>query len=302
MKFLKINELAFQCFVKRRSKFFKKIIGCCIEDIASDLLSMSFKNIIFYSFLFLIAYPSWCVSLSKEESAKIGKQIWQNECRGTIDGLVSWNPKEEFISLGIGHFIWFSKNYKGPFTQTFPDLKRFLVQRGVSLPQWLSKVEDCPWQSRADFLANAQAADVQELKDLLSKTVDLQTEFIVQRLQAALPKMVANLPKTEKEHITQQFNRVANTKGGFYALIDYCNFKGEGINSTERYNGQGWGLLQVLQSMKGILPGKEALQEFVESAESVLTQRVKNSPAERNEQQWLPGWKNRLKTYLVFAQ
>ena len=32
-------------------------------------------------------------------------------------------------------------------------------------------------------------------------------------------------------------------------LIDYVNFKGEGVLETERYRGRGWGLLQVLEGM-----------------------------------------------------
>ena len=29
-------------------------------------------------------------------------------------------------------------------------------------------------------------------------------------------------------------------------MIDYVNFKGDGLKPTERYKGEGWGLLQVL--------------------------------------------------------
>ena len=36
--------------------------------------------------------------------------------------------------------------------------------------------------------------------------------------------------------------------------MDYVNFKGEGVSSSERYRGQGWGLLQVLESNAGDRP------------------------------------------------
>jgi len=72
------------------------------------------------------------------------------------------------------------------------------------------------------------------------------------------------------------------------------NFKGEGVSPAERYNGQGWGLLQVLETMP--TSGK-ALPEFSKAADIVLTRRVKNSPPARNEAKWLPGWRNRLSTY-----
>jgi hypothetical protein len=49
--------------------------------------------------------------------------------------------------------------------------------------------------------------------------------------------------------------------------------------------------------MKGSEAGPAALSEFARSAESVLERRVRNSPPERNEKKFLPGWKNRIKTY-----
>jgi hypothetical protein len=78
-------------------------------------------------------------------------------------------------------------------------------------------------------------------------------------------------------------------------LIDYVNFKGEGTNPAERYKGEGWGLLQVLAGMQGT--GAGAPKEFGTSAAAVLTRRVQNSPPARNEQRWLPGWKNRVRAY-----
>jgi hypothetical protein len=82
-----------------------------------------------------------------------------------------------------------------------------------------------------------------------------------------------------------------------YCLVDYVNFKGEGIKPTERYNGQGWGLLQVLEEMQGYPTGSAATAEFSRAASAVLTRRVQNAPAARGEQRWLAGWLNRCKTY-----
>ncbi len=44
---------------------------------------------------------------------------------------------------------------------------------------------------------------------------------------------------------------MAASPNGVYALVDYVNFKGEGTLATERYQDHGWGLLQVLEGMKG---------------------------------------------------
>jgi len=47
--------------------------------------------------------------LSASQKAAIGKKIWQNECACSVDGLTTWNAGEEFPSLGIGHFIWYTR-------------------------------------------------------------------------------------------------------------------------------------------------------------------------------------------------
>ena len=77
--------------------------------------------------------------------------------------------------------------------------------------------------------------------------------------------------------------------------MDYVNFKGEGTNKNERYKGQGWGMLQVLQEMRGEADGVAAVKEFSASAERVLARRVANAP--KDESRWLAGWKNRARSY-----
>ena len=94
----------------------------------------------------------------------------------------------------------------------------------------------------------------------------------------------------------ERFHRLANRGQGCYALIDYVNFKGEGVLPTERYAGRGWGLLQVLEGMGGET-GASPLGEFADSAERVLRERVKNAPPARHEERWLPGWLRRVDTY-----
>jgi len=74
------------------------------------------------------------------------------------------------------------------------------------------------------------------------------------------------------------------------------NFKGEGVLHTERYQGQGWGLLQVLEAMDGTSVSG-AVDEFARAASAVLTRRVQNSPAERHESRWLSGWIRRVNSY-----
>ncbi len=232
-------------------------------------------------------------ALSERELDSIGRRVWQNECAGTRDGLTSWNTGEDFASLGIGHFIWYPQGGDGPFEESFPKLVRVLAAQGAKPPAWLNGA--CPWRTRGEFQAEFQSARMQALRELLAGTIQLQARFLAQRMEAALPKMLAAAPAGERENVKAQFQRLTTSGAGTFALIDYVNFKGEGTKESERYRGQGWGLLQVLEGMRG--SGSGAAREFGESAAVILTQRVRNAPPERHEERWLPGWKNRVRAY-----
>ncbi|MDX6765434.1 MAG: hypothetical protein SFU85_01445 [Candidatus Methylacidiphilales bacterium] len=235
--------------------------------------------------------------LSSAEADRVGRLLWQNECGGTIEGLTSWNKGETFASLGIGHFIWYPPGQDGPFEESFPKLLAFVAQSGAKIPQWVLDTPDCPWMTREAFEADRHSEKMTSLRIFLKDTVGLQARFAAQRLKNALPLMLASLPDNERASVEKQFNRVAAHPHGAYVLVDYVNFKGEGVKPSERYQGKGWGLLQVLQNMKGTEPGPPALDEFSASAIHVLTQRVALSPPERGEKRWLPGWTNRCLTY-----
>lgn len=235
------------------------------------------------------------LTLSDADARRIGKRIWQNECNGTVAGLTSWNEGENFASLGIGHFIWYPKRVKGPFEESFPKLVGFISRRGAKLPTLLLAPHQlsCPWQTRREFIAAQDTRDMKQLRQFLVDTIDLQTQFMVTRLEESLPKMVAAASPAERPRIERHFSDLGATGAGCYALIDYVNFKGEGVLPSERYRGQGWGLLQVLDGMQDSL----SVSEFANSAERVLRQRVQNSPPQRKESRWLPGWLNRIHSY-----
>jgi hypothetical protein len=239
------------------------------------------------------------LTLSHSDALKIGKKVWQNECNGTISGLTSWNRGEDFASLGIGHFIWYPKGRRGPFEESFPKLVSFISSRGAKLPAFLLGVgalQPCPWNSRAEFIRAQNSPEMNQLRRFLADTIDLQAEFLVARLEAALPKMLAEATPMDRSNVQQQFERLTKTPQGCYALVDYVNFKGEGVLRTERYHGQGWGLLQVLESMHGN-SSADATTDFARAAKAVLTRRVQNAPPERHESQWLTGWLRRVNSY-----
>jgi len=245
--------------------------------------------------LFVFSAAASRAELSDAELESVGRKVWQNECGGTRDGLTSWNTGENFASLGIGHFIWFPRGVEAPFEESFPKLVRFYAENGVKLPGWLKPDTDCPWASRAEFQAALRSERMNELRDILASTIKVQSRFLAQRLEQALPKMANEIPAAQRENVRRQFARMMGSGAGTFAMIDYVNFKGEGTNGRERYKDAGWGMLQVLAAMDGSGPG--AAKEFSQAAGEVLTRRVRNSPPERNEAKWLPGWLNRVRAY-----
>ncbi len=234
--------------------------------------------------------------LSAAQKAAVGKKIWQNESGGTVNGLTAWNGGEEFPSLGIGHFIWYPAGVRGPFEESWPQFIAFASQQGANPPA-VARQRHSPWKSKAEFQKVFNGGEMSGLRTWLAGNIGVQTDFIIARSRAALPKILAAAPASERGKIEANYRKVSTTPQGTYALIDYVNFKGEGISATERYNGMGWGLMQVLGNMKEVPSGSAAATEFAASAKRMLSRRVANAPAARNEGKWLPGWHNRCDTY-----
>lgn len=254
------------------------------------------------SFFSAISFANPHITIQPTELQRVAEQIYKNETGGKIENLAVWNNGENFPSLGIGHFIWYKANEPAHFEETFPNLVIFLTQNQQTLPKILQQHHAAPWQSQAEFNAAKSRGELNELMQFLANTKDLQALFIYQRLQGALQKMkaVSEYP----DFIEMKFYEVAGSKNGLYALIDYVNFKGEGINPSERYHHQGWGLMQVLENMDLSFAGNNqaeidaaTLASFRQSAEKVLTDRVNNADPAKGESRWLPGWKNRIQTY-----
>ena len=172
-----------------------------------------------------------------------------------------------------------------------------MAARGAKLPAVVKDATQlpCPWNNRAEFLQAQDSLQMTQLRQFLAETVDLQSQFLVDRLSRSLPKMLEEATAAERSQVRANFERLLQTSQGCYALVDYVNFKGEGVLHSERYQGQGWGLLQVLAEMKTEKTPTET--EFARAAASVLKRRVQNSPPARNEQRWLAGWLKRVNSY-----
>ncbi len=244
--------------------------------------------------LFLVMSAAFLSSSALGEGvyASIGKRVWQNECAGSVQGLVSWNAGEAFPSLGIGHFIWYPAGHREAFDESFPKLIAFAAVRGVAVPSYFRGA--APWSHRAAFVADKSGL-AQQMRQWLAEHIDIQVQFLTERSRAALPGMLR--VSRNPQLVRARYDALAATAQGLYCLVDYVNFKGEGIKPEERYNGFGWGLLQVLEEMRGTPSGAAAAAEFSRAAAAVLSRRVANSPAARGEKRWLPGWLNRCRSY-----
>lgn len=265
-------------------------------------ISISFNRFLLLLLLQIAVIPAaWgqLPQFNPQQMDWLGDRVFANECNRSFSCLTSWNEGEDFPSLGIGHFIWYKSGQNERFEETFPTLLAFYKTHGYALPEWLEALgnPDSPWQDREQFLADLDSQRMQQLREFLGSTTELQVLFIVERLHASTVDLFGELEPSLQSSVESSFYEIANshTPYGMYALIDYVHFKGTGIATSERYRGEGWGLLQVLLELQGSTAN---LDNFVAAATRVLARRVANAPLERREQRWLAGWKNRLQTYL----
>lgn len=238
--------------------------------------------------------------MTADELGCLQKMIFFNECSGRVERMTTWNDDEEFPSFGIGHFIWYPEGKQGPYKELFPEFLSFLEAQQKEIPAWIKALPTraAPWQTREEFLTDLESERMKTLRDFLDQTQGFQAQFIMRRVEGVLPKISATVPEPERPALELKFKEIADAPNGMFALIDYVNFKGEGILKTERTQGQGWGLLQVLQAMKMPEKKEDALKEFVNAAKKVLENRVRNAPPEKDCSKRLRGWKNRVKNYL----
>ncbi len=238
--------------------------------------------------------------LTAEQTDWIGERIFANECNLKIPCLTSWNAGEDFPSLGIGHFIWYRNGQQEVFVESFPALLAFYEEKEIKIPEWIAALPErhSPWPDRVAFLSDLESPRMQTLRDFLNDTRGVQVEFIIQRMHASLPSLLAHTQQPEAVGAVFAEIAASSPPMGMYALIDYVNFKGEGTSETERYAGQGWGLLQVLEQLLQTRNDTPLLAQFSRAAKIVLARRIANAPGERGEDRWREGWNARVATYI----
>ncbi|MDA7746839.1 hypothetical protein N8878_05850 [Psychromonas sp.] len=236
---------------------------------------------------------SYPILLSQSEIETLANLIWENEGAGSNENLTVWNRNENFPSLGIGHFIWYPTEQKGPYIEQFPQFINYLVANKIILPDWLIQQKTAPWQTREIFYDEFNGVQLTQLRKLMQDTVSLQATFIIKRLEKGIPDILNASTEQEKIKINKSLSSLTSSPEGIFVLLDYINFKGEGISTKERYQGYGWGLKQVLLAMPD--NSENPILSFALSADEMLTRRVKNAP--RDEFNWLKGWRVRLYKY-----
>jgi hypothetical protein len=154
---------------------------------------------------------------------------------------------------------------------------------------------------RQDFKSHFDSPEMVGLRQFLYATFAGQTQFLIFRTRQALPRILATLERpADREHVRQQFDRVVRASPDCYPLVDYTNFKGEGLARSETFEDketrapEGWGLKQVLLTMSGAQEGQAALDAFADAAKSVLKRRIRNVPADEIRMQ---GWLARCDSY-----
>jgi hypothetical protein len=230
-------------------------------------------------------------TLTREDMDAIGEQIYLSETGGKPENLAFWSPKEAFPSLGIGHFIWFPQGC-GPCTRfgsgagPFLGLAEHLRSQGVALPEFVfSNGGFPPWGSRQGFLNDTDR--VLQLRAALESSKGEQAQYIIEGNMGKL----SNLAQGNRDVLVPRMEKVLNSKGGAFLLVDYINFKGEGAAGNQN----GWGLRQVLEAMQ---ENPDTADAFADAADAVLDNRVANNPADG---QFSAGWRVRTDRYRTFV-
>ena len=138
------------------------------------------------------------LTVSLADANRIGEKVWINEGAGSVEFLTHWNVGENFASLGIGHFIWYPEGKKEKFQEMFPEMLRYLKEKGAIFPEWLVSIPSCPWNTREEFFKDINTPRMQSLRQFLLKTKDLQAMFMADRLEKTLPLIIESCPENQK--------------------------------------------------------------------------------------------------------
>ena len=228
--------------------------------------------------------------------------------QGNNNNILLWKEKEKYLSLGVGHFLWYPESANvAKEDQSFINFIAYVEKNAPEYHQqlWYQRYmanPAFPWTSRDTFIADRDALDERYLAlvEFLENTKTVQVAFMVDRFNQSVDKMLVGLTEEKRQKLLIEFNRVSHepltgkiSGEGITAMFNYVGFKGEGTSNQEVYNGVRVGLLQVLLNMPN---GSTNLpvDDFIVSAKAILEQRIAQNPEDSEHRiQW---WKT-LESY-----
>jgi hypothetical protein len=201
------------------------------------------------------------------------------------------------------------------FQESFPNLMRFIRMRisaegKAMIPAWLDSdtVGPAPWPTKNEFdnPPTELAGKKEELQVFLAlpEVVRLQMGFLVYRVETGIYKILADTEwKGDVKGAQKIYNKFLGLSAsgfGLRSMVDYTNFKGEGVRWIERtfFNKMQWGLKQVFLQMPD--QQMDMYGDFADAAQIMLERIVVNIAPDRRAlaEKWLIGWTARVnKTY-----
>ena len=245
---------------------------------------------IFNFFILVLGLTISASALSNYKADELAKIFYKINTNDSKKNTIIWSGKH--LNLGIGQFIWYSNQSSKKYNETFPEFISFLKKKTSSnkiphefLTRFKNKKEFIKWK-------NQHKTRVNQLEDWLTskKMMQYQTLFIIDKFKNSMQKILVDVDSNRYKNF-QAMMRV-KAGHGLFIMIDYMNFKGTGLSKRERYNNQGWGIVQVLDLMNTKSP--DTVLEFKNKAESLLKTRIKNHPSDKK---YFKSWKNHLNTY-----
>lgn len=278
---------------------------------------------------------------------KLSEALYKNEADCKNHNLTHWGKNEEFPSLGLPHAIWYGKISSKKYQEQFPELVRYLRKnlkesnQQISWPALLQKnpLSPAPWASQAEFVEikkislaienvkeSSQLADIKknqaalykdaytlfEIRHFLSnpKILQLQAQFVIEKTFLSLHRILAASHREsppEAQLLYRKIQVLLNSPEGVLAIVDYLNFKGEGLKPSERtpLGKYPWGLKTVLEIMPAMDPASADQQtnvQFTQAALCSLQRMAYHSGSADSKDQlqryaWLNGgWKTRIES------
>ena len=165
-------------------------------------MSLIYKTVCFFLFFLSIlscnSLHSIEICISKTQANLLSQRIFINETDLKQSKLLQWNQKENFLSLGIAHFIWYPKGQKKRFVESFPLFLTYLQKTGHTLPSWLSDTTACPWQSGKEFYSQLDSAKKKQLYKFFTRVQTRADQLLGRSATAGDPQDYrGKLPKAE---------------------------------------------------------------------------------------------------------